>query len=203
MNTLPAILMVDDNPTNLYLLKAMLNHTALHRDRLGRRLSLRPRWRLGTRVIALHVRLTAGFAVLLGLVGFALLALLSRTSDRYADEVRQRLDAGISMYVVRELALIEGGHVNQAAVRTLANRAMTVNPSAEVYLLDPAGRILVTVVQHDRLARSRIGLAPIQEFLRAPEHRPLYGDDPGSTEGRRVFSVAPIGERGHVVGIST
>lgn len=151
-------------------------------------------------MIALHVRLTAGFAVLLGLVGFALLALLSRTSDRYADEVRQRLDAGISMYVVRELALIEGGHVNQAAVRTLANRAMTVNPSAEVYLLDPAGRILVTVVQHDRLARSRVDLAPIQEFLRAPEHRPLYGDDPGSTEGRRVFSVAPIGERDHVDG---
>ena len=29
MNTLPAILMVDDNPTNLYLLKAMLNHTGI------------------------------------------------------------------------------------------------------------------------------------------------------------------------------
>jgi len=29
MSSLPAILMVDDNPTNLYLLKAMLDHTGV------------------------------------------------------------------------------------------------------------------------------------------------------------------------------
>ncbi len=35
MNTLPAILMVDDNPTNLYLLKAMLSHTGIELVRAG------------------------------------------------------------------------------------------------------------------------------------------------------------------------
>ena len=140
---------------------------------------------------ALHVRLTLAFAVLLALVGFGLLALLSLTSDRYADEVRQRLDSGISMYVVRELALIQGGHVN---------RAMTVNPSAEVYLLDRDGRVLMTVVQHDRVVRNRVSLAPIEEFLRVPDRRPLYGDDPASLDGRRVFSVAPVQERGQLDG---
>lgn len=123
---------------------------------------------------------------------------MSRTSDRYSDEVRQRLDSGIAMYVVRELALMEGGHVNQAAVRTLANRAMTVNPSAEVYLLDPSGHVLTTVVQHDRVMRPQVSLTPIIEFLRAPDRRPLYGDDPASLDGRRVFSVAPIEEHGRV-----
>ena len=149
---------------------------------------------------ALHVRLTLAFAVLLALVGFGLLALLSLTSDRYADEVRQRLDSGISMYVVRELALIQGGHVNQAALRELANRAMTVNPSAEVYLLDRDGRVLMTVVQHDRVVRNRVSLAPIEEFLHVPDRRPLYGDDPASLDRRRVFSVAPVQERGRLDG---
>lgn len=149
---------------------------------------------------ALHVRLTIAFALLLGLVGFGLLALLSRTSDRYSDEVRQRLDSGISMYVVRELALIEGGHVNQAALRELANRAMTVNPSAEVYLLDRDGRVLTSIVQHDRLVRRQVSLAPIKEFLRVPERRPIYGDDPSSLKGQRVFSVAPIREHGSLDG---
>ena len=35
MSTLPAILMVDDNPTNLYLLKAILDHTGIELVRAG------------------------------------------------------------------------------------------------------------------------------------------------------------------------
>jgi two-component system, OmpR family, sensor kinase len=149
---------------------------------------------------ALHVRLTLAFAGLLALVGLGLLALVSRTSDRYSDEVRQRLDSGISMYVVRELALIEEGHVNAAALRELGNRAMTVNPSAEVYLLDRDGKVLSTVVQRDRVVRKSVRLAPIEEFLRAPDKRPIYGDDPSSADGQRVFSVAPIQEHGRLEG---
>jgi signal transduction histidine kinase len=149
---------------------------------------------------ALHVRLTLAFAGLLAVLGFGLLALLGRTSDRYADEVRQRLDSGIAMYVVRELALLEEGKVNAAALRELADRAMTLNPSAEVYLLDPKGHVLTAVVQHERVLRQSVSLAPIEEFLRAPERRPIYGDDPSSLEGRRVFSVAPVREHGEVDG---
>lgn len=149
---------------------------------------------------ALHVRLTVAFAALLVLLGLGVLVLLSRTSDRYADEVRQRLDAGISMYVVRELALIEKGSVNTVALRELANRAMTVNPSAEVYLLDDAGRVLSTVVQHNRVVRQQVSLGPIKEFLRAPNQRPIYGDDPSSLSGQRVFSVAPIQDHGRLDG---
>ena len=141
---------------------------------------------------ALHIRLTLGVALLLALLGVGLLALIGRTSERYAAEVRQRLDAGIAMYVVRELPLLQGGHVNAVALRELANRAMTVNPSAEVYLLDPAGRVVSTVVQHARIERTTVRLAPLQEFLRAPDQRPLYGDDPTSLTRERVFSVAPI-----------
>jgi len=149
---------------------------------------------------ALHLRLTFAIAGLLAVLGFGLLALIWRTSVRYADEVRQRLDAGIAMYVVRELHLIENGSLNPVALRELANRAMTVNPSAEVYLLDPQGRVLSTVVEHERIKRAAVRLGPIQQFLSTSESRPLYGDDPASADGRRVFSVAPIATRGRAEG---
>ena len=89
---------------------------------------------------ALHVRLTLAFALLLAGLAVGLLVLLSRTSDRYSDEVLQRLNSGIAPYVVQELPLLKGGKVNEAALHELAHRTMTVNPSAEVYLLDPSGR---------------------------------------------------------------
>ena len=149
---------------------------------------------------ALHVRLTVAFAVLLAVLGCGLLALIERTSDRYAAEVRQRLDAGIAMYVVRELPLLQGGRVNERALRELADRAMTVNPSAEVYLLDPAGRVVSTVVQHGHPARASVRLEPLEAFLREPERRPIYGDDPTSLSRQRVFSVAPIVDHDRVAG---
>jgi len=149
---------------------------------------------------ALYVRLTLATALVLALLGAAVLALMARTSEQYAAEVRQRLDAGIAMYVVRELHLLERGKVNEVALRELANRAMTVNPSAEVYLLDPEARVLSAGPQRVPLARTSVGLEPILQFLRAPERRPLFGDDPTSSTRRRVFSVAPIEEGGRLEG---
>jgi two-component system OmpR family sensor kinase len=149
---------------------------------------------------ALYVRLTLATALLLSLLGAALLALMARTSEQYAAEVRQRLDAGIAMYVVRELHLFEQGKVNEVALRELANRAMTVNPSAEVYLLDPQGLVLSAGSQPLPRGRTTVRLEPILQFLRAPENRPLFGDDPTSSTRQRVFSVAPINEGGRLEG---
>jgi signal transduction histidine kinase len=149
---------------------------------------------------ALHLRLTGVLAVLLVALALGIFVLLGRTSDRYADELRQRLDAGIAMYVVRELPLMHGGTINEAALRELARRAMTVNPSAEVYLIDPNGSVISTVVRHEQMQLRSVRLGPILEFLRAPEARPLYGDDPTSLRRQRVFSVAPIVDRGRLYG---
>ena len=149
---------------------------------------------------ALHIRLTLAFALLLAGLAIGLLLLLSRTSERYADEVLQRLNADIAMYVVRELPLLEGGRVNEEALRELGRRAMTVNPSTEVYLLDPEGSVISTLMPHDRVRRLAVRLEPIRTFLRSPERRPLYGDDPASTDSQRVFSVAAIDPGGALQG---
>jgi two-component system OmpR family sensor kinase len=149
---------------------------------------------------ALHVRLTIAFTLLLAGLAVGLLLLLSRTSDRYSDEVLQRLNSGIALYVVQELPLLAGGKVNEAALHELAHRTMTVNPSAEVYLLDPAGRVLSTAIPRNRIRRASVRLEPIQAFLRFPDSRPMYGDDPTSLSARRVFSVAVIQSGGRLQG---
>ena len=149
---------------------------------------------------ALHVRLTIAFAVLLACLAIGLLLLLGRTSDRYSDEVLQRLNSGIALYVVQELPLLTGGKVNEAALHELAHRTMTVNPSAEVYLLDPSGRLLSTAIPRNRIRRVSVRLEPIEAFLRFPDSRPMYGDDPTSLSVRRVFSVAAIRSEGRIQG---
>ena len=149
---------------------------------------------------SLHRRLTFRLALLL--LGLAAILTLSITSiaERYRAEVAQRLNAGVAMYVTNELALIDRHGVNRRALEELAHRAMTVNPTAEIYLLAPDGEILATVIDRSRLKRKYVDLEPIRKFLSGGARRPLYGDDPTSLTRSGVFSVAPVNIHGSLAG---
>jgi two-component system, OmpR family, sensor kinase len=148
----------------------------------------------------LHARLTLAFGVLLVVLAAVLAALLMHVSERYYAEVSQRLNAGIAMYVTNELPLFDGGRVNRGALEKLAHRAMTLNPSAEVYLLAPDGEVLATLIPPQRIVRRVVDLAPIRRFLADRDTRPIYGDVPTYAHRRGVFSVAPVMADGKLAG---
>jgi signal transduction histidine kinase len=148
----------------------------------------------------LHTRLTLAFGALLVLLAALLVGLLTHVTERYYAEVSQRLNANVAMYVTDQMALLDRDGVNRAALNELAHRVMTVNPSAEIYLLASDGRILATLVPERRLVRRALDLAPIRKFLADNDARPLFGDDPTDTSRRRVFSVAPVKVEGAVAG---
>jgi two-component system OmpR family sensor kinase len=142
--------------------------------------------------LRLHIRLTLVIGALLVALTIVLGAAIAQIAQHYQAEVSQRLNAGVAMYVTRELSLLNERGVNAPALQELARRVMTVNPSAEVYLLAEDGRILETLQPREGLARRAVDLGPIRRFLASPDDRPVYGDDPGDARRQRVFSAAPI-----------
>ncbi|MGH8251059.1 MAG: sensor histidine kinase [Steroidobacteraceae bacterium] len=140
----------------------------------------------------LHTRFAVGFAALLIVLGLALAVAITHVAERYHAEVSQRLNAGIAMYVTDELSLLDARGVNNSAFRELARRVMTVNPSAEVYLLSPDGRVLQALQPRQHVARALVDLAPVRRFLSEPHERPLYGEDPSHPSRHEVFSAAPV-----------
>jgi signal transduction histidine kinase len=150
--------------------------------------------------LPLHTRLTIYLGALLVVLALILSLSITRIAERYRAETTQRLNEGVAMYVTNELALLDSNGVNEAGLKELAHRTMTVNPSAEVYLLSTDGSLLATLVPKERIARQRIDLNPIQEFLTGNKRRPLYGDDPTSLTRVGVFSVAPVNINGHLSG---
>jgi len=150
--------------------------------------------------LRLHTRLTLAFGVLLVALAAVLTLWITNIAERYHAEVSQRLNAGIAMYVTGELALLDESGINRAALDELARRVMTVNPSADVYLLAPDGEVIASLKPDERIVQSRIGLGPIQQFLHDAENRPLFGDDPTDAGRSEVFSVAPVTRDGSLLG---
>lgn len=126
------------------------------------------------------------------LTGGLLLAATLYTAHMYQQEVTQRLNRDLAGYIVNEHVLMAGGKVNQDNLKALFHTLMIINPSVELYLLDPAGRILAYSAAPEKIQRQSVALAPLQRLLAGAAPLPVLGDDPRSTDRQKAFSAAPI-----------
>lgn len=140
---------------------------------------------------SLYIRLSLALVALFLLIGIALVALTRYSAERYYQEVTQRLNAPLAMYVAGEAPLIRDGVVDHDAMRALAHQAMVINPTVEVYLLDPLGRVLAHDLGEATALADRIALAPVRHFLGGGEY-PLMGDDPRSPGRQKIFTAAEV-----------
>lgn len=149
---------------------------------------------------SLSHRLSTVFATLLLACCGASAWLQMTASERYEQEVTQRLSGGLAAHIAGNAELMRGDGLNQAAVKSLFDQLMAVNPSVEVYLLDPQGRIVAQAAPPGHLKRDRVDLAPVRQLL-AGAPLPVLGDDPRAQAGvRKIFSVAPMKVNGRDTG---
>jgi signal transduction histidine kinase len=141
--------------------------------------------------LALTHRLSIVFSVLLLACCGASAWLQIRASDLHDKEVIQGLSRDLASHIALNTALMDTDGPRPEAVRHLFGQLMAVNPSVEVYLLDPDGRITGDDAPPGHLRRSRVDLRPVQQFLER-DALPILGDDPRSVDGRKVFSAAQI-----------
>ncbi len=143
----------------------------------------------------LFTRLSLALLAIVVITGGALFYVNLVSTRTYHEEITQRLNESIAMYVTDQSQLIENGEVNAGALATLAEQAMVINPTVEVYLLDTQGRILGHG-DPDNLRTGQVDLAPVRTLLTGNARLPLRGTDPRSNR-EKVFSAWPVmqGER--------
>jgi signal transduction histidine kinase len=125
-------------------------------------------------------------------IGGVFLATVMYTAPMYQQEVSQQLNRDLAMYIVNEHVLIDNGEIRQDNLGALFHKAMIINPSLELYLLDASGRVIAHSMPPDKVRRRQVSLAPIRDFLSADKQGLIMGDDPGHAERLNSFTVAPI-----------
>ena len=145
----------------------------------------------------LFARLCVALLAILGLAGTAFLVVEQFSSRLYYEELTQRLNAPIAMYVTGERQLMSAGEIDHESLAALANQAMVINPTVEVYLLDVEGRILGHGLPPESVQTERVDLGPVQRLLGGEVELPVRGTDPRNPDRDKVFSVSPVmdGER--------
>lgn len=142
----------------------------------------------------LHYKLSAAMLAIVVLLGGAFYQIDRYSVRMYYEELSQRLNSSLAMYVVNAESLINDGAINQEALSELANRAMIINPTAEIYLLSPDGRILGHALPHDEIVVDRVEIGPIHELLSESRPLPIKGVNPRNPGVRKVFSAFPVSD---------
>jgi len=130
-------------------------------------------------------------------IGGIFLAAALYTAPMYQQEVSQQLNRDLAMYIVNEHVLIEDGKVQQDNLGVLFHKAMIINPSLELYLLNADGQVIAHSMSPDKVKRKQVSLEPINTFLSGNEDGLIMGDDPGNESRQNSFTVAPIDYEGH------
>jgi signal transduction histidine kinase len=149
--------------------------------------------------LTLSQRLSVVFGVLLLACCGASAWLQVQLNARHEQEVIQALSMDLASHIAESSSLMEPGGLNQPAVKSLFGKLMDVNPSVEVYLLAPDGRIVAQAAPAGHLKRETVDVAPIRQLL-SGHTLPVFGDDPRNAGAHKVFSAAPLKVDGHDAG---
>lgn len=146
-------------------------------------------------------KLSATFLVLLVGVGLAHIKLSVSAAENYFQERNQRLNAPIAESIIKEVKpTFKDGKVDEQAMDVIMHSMMAINPSIEVYLLDPNGKILNYVAPYKKVVMTDVRTEPIADFIRTKGKQCILGDDPRNPSTEQIFSAAPIIENGTLQG---
>jgi signal transduction histidine kinase len=147
-------------------------------------------------VKTLYAKLALVLFVLLFIIVVLYQLLTYYTTGMYLNEVNQRLHEDLSKNLVAEKILMIDGEINETALKEVFHTLMVINPSIEVYLLDPKGKILSYSAPPEKVKREKVSLEPVAGFLNKEKPFPIMGDDPRATDRKKVFSAYPIQRAG-------
>ncbi|MBT8102885.1 MAG: HAMP domain-containing histidine kinase [Gammaproteobacteria bacterium] len=148
----------------------------------------------------LFAKLSAALLVIVILMGSVFFVAGRINTQLYYEELTQRLNAPIAMYVTGQRDLISDGVPDLDSLTDLASHAMVINPTAEIYLLDTEGNILGHGLPPETVMLERVELAPLKELIEGSATMPIRGDDPRSGSTRKVFSAFEVRNDGRLEG---
>lgn len=149
---------------------------------------------------SLYWKISITLLLMLAILGIGYILITSYTSNRYFQEVNQRLYSDIAPHLVQETTPLVNGIPDTTATHDIMHSMMVINPSSEVYLLDPSGVIIDYVVPGKTVELKAVDLNPIKQFIKDNGQCYVLGDDPRNRGEQKVFSAAPIYEKEKLTG---
>lgn len=150
--------------------------------------------------LILFGRLALTFLLMLTLLAVVYSYLTAYSANRYFEATYQRLNHEVAAHIAKFARPFISQQVNRRGADSIFFNAMVTNPSAEVYLLDSVGTILLYHAPAEKIKRLRVSLAPVRQFIQTNGQVYIKGDDPRNERETKIFSAAGVIRQGQLQG---
>lgn len=141
---------------------------------------------------SLYWKISIVFFVLLTIVGLMYIYITIDYSNKYIDEINQRLNHNTAKNIVEHSTPFYNGKVIQPALEEMFHHVMAINPSLEVYLLDTTGKIIAWFPPGKKISLEIVNMEPVFQFIGDTLVKCIKGDDPLNPGVQKVFSASPL-----------
>jgi signal transduction histidine kinase len=149
----------------------------------------------------LYWQVSSIFILVLVIFAVITLVIAVNSARSYSVEVTQKLNWNLAKTTVEVIKPnFRNGNVNKEAVNDILHSMMVINPSVEIYILNPQGDILSYVAPEKVVKLKKVSLLPINKFLKDTKHTIIFGDDPRNPGETKTFSASEVRENGKLTG---
>ena len=149
---------------------------------------------------SLYWKIGITFLVVLFFLSVVYLYISMFTAEMYFQEANQRLNAEVAPHIASENQAFIDGKANEQILKDVFHDVMVINPSIEVYLLDTEGKILTFYAPDKKIKVDHIPLEHVNEFINTGGEEFVLGVDPKNPDAEKVFSAAPVYDKGNLMG---
>ncbi|MFT4928230.1 MAG: signal transduction histidine kinase [Phenylobacterium sp.] len=142
--------------------------------------------------ISLYQRLALALAVLFIAVAGVFFWWSHNLEQLSRNEAEQRLHISLADHLVGDNPLLKQGVYDHNALKNLFHTLMILGPSFEFYFVDTQGKILTYSAEPGKVKREKIDLLPLFKLIEQKQSLPIYGDNPRSTQGKKIFSASAV-----------
>jgi len=136
----------------------------------------------------LYWQVSLVFLMALFVFGSITLYISIKSARSYSVEVNQKLNWNLAKNTVQVIKpQFQKGEVKKETFSDLLHSMMVINPSIEIYLLDPEGKILGYVAPEKVVKMDKVSLTPIKQFLTEKDQTLTLGDDPRNPGEKKLF----------------
>ncbi len=118
----------------------------------------------------------------------------------YHEASTQLLNKDIAAHIVKFTSPFTENGLNTKKADSVFKNAMILSPGAEVYFLDPTGKVVYFDASKEEIKKWTVSLAPINKFIAKSGKKFIKGIDPKEPGESKIFSAANVIDKGQTGG---
>ncbi len=137
-------------------------------------------------------RITAMVFILIAVLGLLFMAVTYMAATHFYEASTQLLNKDVAAHIAQFTSPFDHDGLNKQKADSVFQNAMVISPSAEVYFLDTAGKVIDFHAKKSEIKLWQLPLENIKKEIESKGKSYIKGPDPKDPSEEKIFSAAEV-----------